>query len=229
MEQQSGGMAPMSEEEREIFRRVWRRVMPEDRPDCPFLLDEQTEAGAARPAPAGEETAASSSAMVERHPSQHTPAPAGATQPALSPSRAEQVLCMGERAAPQGPGLMRAVEETLSSARRYAALARQMSGTPARTLTALAQETRWGAKRLSTAYFLIAGVNYWPDRPRPGMGRKNVRAELRQAFQAAQRCAAHLEALADETCDPCLADLCLELAGQEHGRALTVRGLLERM
>ena len=26
--------------DREVFERVWRRVMPEDRPDCPFVLDE---------------------------------------------------------------------------------------------------------------------------------------------------------------------------------------------
>ena len=33
--------------DREVFERVWRRVMPEDRPDCPFVLDE---AAAAQPA-----------------------------------------------------------------------------------------------------------------------------------------------------------------------------------
>ena len=31
--------------DREVFERVWRRVMPEDRPDCPFTLysEEETE------------------------------------------------------------------------------------------------------------------------------------------------------------------------------------------
>lgn len=41
MEQQNTGMHPLSEEDRAVFRRVWRRVMPEDRPDCPILLDEE--------------------------------------------------------------------------------------------------------------------------------------------------------------------------------------------
>ena len=32
--------------DREVFERVWRRVMPEDRPDCPFrLYGEEEQAG----------------------------------------------------------------------------------------------------------------------------------------------------------------------------------------
>ena len=31
-------------EDAALFRRVWRRVMPEDRPDCPFTLDEDSPA-----------------------------------------------------------------------------------------------------------------------------------------------------------------------------------------
>lgn len=38
--------------DREVFERVWRRVMPEDRPDCPFTLysEEETEQAAVQPA-----------------------------------------------------------------------------------------------------------------------------------------------------------------------------------
>lgn len=36
--------------DREVFERVWRRVMPEDRPDCPFTLySEETEQAPVRP------------------------------------------------------------------------------------------------------------------------------------------------------------------------------------
>ena len=36
--------------DREVFERVWRRVMPEDRPDCPFTLySEETEHAPGRP------------------------------------------------------------------------------------------------------------------------------------------------------------------------------------
>lgn len=36
--------------DREVFERVWRRVMPEDRPDCPFTLySEETEHAPVRP------------------------------------------------------------------------------------------------------------------------------------------------------------------------------------
>ena len=40
---------PISGMDREVFERVWRRVMPEDRADCPFTLPE-AEAPAAVPA-----------------------------------------------------------------------------------------------------------------------------------------------------------------------------------
>lgn len=38
--------------DREVFERVWRRVMPEDRPDCPFTLysEEETEQASVQPA-----------------------------------------------------------------------------------------------------------------------------------------------------------------------------------
>lgn len=38
--------------DREVFERVWRRVMPEDRPDCPFTLysEEEMEQAAIQPA-----------------------------------------------------------------------------------------------------------------------------------------------------------------------------------
>ena len=36
--------------DREVFERVWRRVMPEDRPDCPFTLYSEEEQAAVRPA-----------------------------------------------------------------------------------------------------------------------------------------------------------------------------------
>ena len=38
--------------DREVFERVWRRVMPEDRPDCPFTLysEEEMEQAAVQPA-----------------------------------------------------------------------------------------------------------------------------------------------------------------------------------
>ena len=36
--------------DREVFERVWRRVMPEDRPDCPFTLYSEEEQVAVQPA-----------------------------------------------------------------------------------------------------------------------------------------------------------------------------------
>ena len=35
-------LTPSGQEDAALFRRVWRRVMPEERPDCPFTLDEDS-------------------------------------------------------------------------------------------------------------------------------------------------------------------------------------------
>lgn len=246
MEQENKGMHPLSEEERAVFRRVWRRVMPEDRPDCPILLDEEPPAprepmlmppegedlpegmpevhtGRLLPAPAE-----LPSMPVEGHPDQHTPAPAGATQPALVPRREGAVQCLGEAAAPQGPALMSAIDAELLAVRRFTTLARQSSGTAARTLAALSADARRSAKRLSTALFLISGIHFFPERE-PGTERLNVLTELRAAFRDAQRAAAHLNAVADETADACLAALARELAAGQLARAQAVRELLEEM
>ena len=52
---------PFSGVDREVFERVWRRVMPEDRADCPFTLPEEPAPAvpaAALPAPAEPEPSA---------------------------------------------------------------------------------------------------------------------------------------------------------------------------
>jgi len=41
--------APCGELDREAFERVWRRVMPTDRPDCPFTVDAPERAESAAP------------------------------------------------------------------------------------------------------------------------------------------------------------------------------------
>ena len=70
--------------DQEVFERVWRRVMPEDRPDCPFTLGED----AAAP-PAVQPPAAALPAVV------HT-APAGEQAPSRPVVGEEHdVPCLG--------------------------------------------------------------------------------------------------------------------------------------
>ena len=146
--------------DQEVFERVWRRVMPEDRPDCPFTLGED----AAAP-PAIQPPAVALPAVV------HT-APAGEQAPSRPVVGEEHdVPCLGASSAVYGAQLQRLIDRELADWRAYQALSRRAQGNSGRVLATIAADERRHAKRLSTAYFLISGVRYWPvDRvpiPRP--------------------------------------------------------------
>ena len=84
------------------------------------------------------------------------------------------------------------------------------------------------AKRLSTAYFLISGVQFWPDR-QPAAPAGTWMGVLRARFAAEQRGEAAYRAAAAQTVDPCLRELFLELAGDEAEHTWLLRGILEQM
>lgn len=87
--------------DQEVFERVWRRVMPEDRPDCPFTLGED----AAAP-PAIQPPAAALPAVV------HT-APAGEQAPSRPVVGEEHdVPCLGASSAVYGAQLQRLIDRS---------------------------------------------------------------------------------------------------------------------
>ena len=138
--------------DQEVFERVWRRVMPEDRPDCPFTLGED----AAAP-PAIQPPAVALPAVV------HT-APAGEQAPSRPVVGEEHdVTCLGASSAVYGAQLQRLIDRELADWRAYQALSRRAQGNSGRVLATIAADERRHAKRLSTAYFLISGVRYWPE------------------------------------------------------------------
>lgn len=195
--------------DREVFERVWRRVMPEDRPDNIIELN-----GAAVKAVA----------PIPRT----VPAPVA---PAEAPRRGEPeaVSCLGPASAVHGAELQAFIEGELSDFRTYQALARRCTGQAARTLGTIASDERRHAKRLSAAYFLISGVRYWP------LERAAVKVDgaywstLRNRFLAEQKGQAAYRAAAEGTEDPCLRELYLELAEEEESHGWLVRGILEAM
>ena len=81
--------------DREAFERVWRRVMPEERPDCPFTLDQ---------APA---------------PRQEAPVPPAAPVPPPA------VSCLGESSQAYAPALLAHLGDVVDAYRVYRALARR--------------------------------------------------------------------------------------------------------
>ena len=176
--------------DREVFERVWKRVMPNERGDCPF---EVVEAVAQRPLPA-----------VVVH---DTPA-----------AEEETVTCLGPASAVHGPQLQQYIDQELAAHRCCQALARRVPGAGGRMLSNLAAEKRRRAKRLSTAYFLISGVRYWPADRGSAPVLQPVQAALREQFQAQQRGAAcYLEALFHESAD------------EAEAHAWIIRSVLEQM
>ena len=76
------------------FQRVWQRVMPEPRPDCPFIVD---------PPP---------------------PVPAPSPAPAMAPTRRERLpVCLGEASVGELPTLERLLDMAEEGAQTYQALA----------------------------------------------------------------------------------------------------------
>lgn len=181
------------------FQRVWQRVMPQDRPDCPFTLEQ------ADPIPAPQPLVRAALAPLSVQAPQPTP-------------------CLGEASAGELPALS-ALMDTAARARQvYLALSRRMGGRGLPSAWA-AQKGRQ-LRRLGAAYFLIAGQEYTP---RPGaakLPRTNALA-LREGFRGEQRSAAALMEAQQATADPCLRQLYLELAAQDREIADQVRGKLE--
>ena len=204
--------------DQEVFERVWRRVMPEDRPDCPFTLGED----AAAP-PAIQPPAAALPAVV------HT-APAGEQAPSRPVVGEEHdVPCLGASSAVYGAQLQRLIDRELADWRAYQALSRRAQGNSGRVLATIAADERRHAKRLSTAYFLISGVRYWPVDRVPNPSPAPFSASLREHFMEEQRWAAAYQTAAAETADPCLHELFLELAGEEDSHAWLLRSVLEQL
>lgn len=196
---------------REVFRRVWDRVMPEGREACPFELEEE-----AVQVLSPEETAA---------PAENMSLPALVTR---APG-AEPELCLAEGSAHYGAQIQRYIDQELADWRAYQALARRVSGGAGRALNAMAADEHRHAKRLSTAYFLISGVRYWPARSGEHSRGMPIHAALRERFLAEQRGSASYRQAAGQTGDHCLAELFQELAGEEESHAWLIRSILEQM
>lgn len=198
-----------------VFERVWRRVMPEERADCPVRPGAVERAPQAAP----EEVCAALPAIRE------TPA---AREECPEPSPAQDVPCLGAASAVHGPQLQQMIDRELADYKTYQQLARRMGGPAGRVLAAMAAEERRHGKRLSTAYFLISGVRYWPVERVCADGSGTYLALLRLRFGEEQRGEAAYLAAAEETADPALRALFRELAGEENAHSWMIRGILEQ-
>lgn len=185
----------------EVFHRVWRRVMPEDRPDCPFTVEQegQTEAR--------ELTRTAVAGPPDR-------------QPQVAPVRqGKGNICLGAESLGELPALTRFLALTLSLEQAYRVLG------PGGFSARLAQEKAVQVGRLATACFLITGKR--PKRPETlGTNGLSGASGLRECYRAEQELAREL--LLAGTGDPCLASLYRELAGEDQRSAGQIREQLER-
>ncbi len=217
MEQErSPGVRQETDEER--FARIWRRVMPQDRPDCPFTLCEEAPDTARRLMPnAGDRP---NQAAVPAF----APAP-----PAPAPVRGAPAAPAGEEGGvTMGVFLQGRITVELTAAHTYRSMARQVGGTAAQTLAAMAADKTRNAKRLSVAYFLLSGVRLQVAPPAGGP-KGTLVGNLRQCFLGEQASENAYRAAAEQTDDVGLREIFDELGADNAAHAGLLRGILERL
>lgn len=195
----------------EAFRRVWRRVMPEDRADCPFTVDTPD----TLPQP------------VTQAPSLPTFMAPTATPPGPPPRPMSSAppVCLGE----QSTGELSQLEMLLGAAAEalqiYRSLARRWPREP--LLTQLAAEKQRQVRRLSAAHFLISGKEHsLPIGQLPRFG--SLPLALRSRHRAEQEAALTFLRTSNSSSDPCLIELYRGLGLECQRFARRIRARLER-
>ena len=206
-----GGMCAC---DREVFERVWRRVMPEGAEDCPIELRPEPE-GAAR---VQEEPNCGELALPE-------PTARRTSEYQIQPD----TLCLGQASARYAPLLQEMIDGETEDWRLYQTLARRAVGSGARMLGSMAADERRHVRRLAAAYFLITGERCQAQGQQGSRPVPDLMAGLREQFIQEQRSAAAYQGVAAECADPCLQQLYRELAQEEEMHARLIRNLLEQM
>ncbi|MPM15076.1 hypothetical protein SDC9_61442 [bioreactor metagenome] len=213
-----GGPDPgMYGSDRELFKRVWRRVMPNPGENCPIELYGENENALALP----NQQANLMPAQPDNTWGRQEPCQANQAQYTVA-----EPSCLGEESEVYAEQLQGFICDELRDYRCYQALARRSDAFSARVLSGLAADEHRHAKRLAAAYFLITGIRYWPEHlPIPPV--RNYYTALRQRFAGEQQGAAEYSAAAEQVNDTCLRDLYLELAEDEARHAQMIRSTLE--
>ena len=201
--------------DRDIFLRVWQRVAPEERPDCPITVETD-----AHPTPAATDNNAGERVV----PRQLSPEGTGDD----FPSR-DDVPCLGSGAAHDRERLQEFIDRELALSHAYQALARRVNGPGGRVISALANGVRKRAKRLSAALFLISVVRFWPQEGQTAPAPRSYLGALREHFLAEQDRGCAYRAAAEDCRDVCLRALYLELSAECNENAGRIRALLESM
>lgn len=208
--------------DREVFAKVWARVAPNSGEGCPIQVLPPEPLSPAVPA-----VPVVPAVPIAPAVSSPSPAPRVDTLGEDDPGPGE-VACLGAAAGDHGALLQSFIRHELEDWRTYQALARRGGGMASRTLSAMAADERRHARRLSAAYFLIAGIRFLPETP-PARREGSFFGALRNRFWEEQHGAAAYLSAAEETDDLCLAALYRDLAGEELAHADLIRSLVEQL
>lgn len=203
--------------DRDLFLRVWNRVMPVERPDCPIVVERSGEMNQ----PAVPAVQSMPTEMIAQ------PMPAADSAGDDFPTR-DDVPCLGSAGEADRGRLQEMIGQELAAWRSYQHLARR-GGQGGRTLAALSAGCRRRAKRLSAALFLISGVRFWPAEQVAVPIPRSYFAALREHFLSEQDRGGAYRAAAEESRDHCLQMLYLDLADDCAGHAVCIRTLLENV
>lgn len=242
--------------DREIFARVWRRVMPTASQTCPIELEQQPQVQtmpsqpqavtpmlpATSPMPQAVSPMPQPQAIADGVYVQETQTTPGCSSNALvmSPSQTQtvnasevaprrDVSCLGRSSAVNAALLREMIDGETEDWRIYQALARRLSGSGSKTLGSLAADERRHARRLSTAYFLITGQRYQPQGQGGSRPVPDLMNGLREQYLQEQRECSAYQGAAAETGDECLSALFLELSEDKTLHCQTIRALLEQL
>lgn len=193
--------------DRDVFLRVWQRVMPEEREDSPITV-ERSERAAELTTVAGQMSAAPRDEAGDDFPTR------------------EDVPCLGSGGEAERERMQEFITQELVHWRSYQMLARR-AGQGGRMLAAMASGSRKRAKRLSAALFLISGIRFWPSEPPTVSVPRSYFGALRELFLSEQNRSGAYRAAAEECQDQCLCALYLDLADESMEHACRIRTLLE--
>jgi len=200
--------------DRDVFERVWKRVMPEGMSEGPIQI--VPDAGTQSP-----QTEPMQNGLTLWNRGETTGTSPMAEQP--------EALCLGQGSARYAPLLQEMIDGETEDWRLYQMLARRAAGSGARMLGSMAADERRHVRKLSAAYFLITGERWQPRGQEGSRPVQEVMTGLREQFIQEQREAAAYQGAAAESSDPCLRQLFRELAQEEGMHARMIRSLLEQM
>ena len=190
----------------ETFRRVWARVMPDQR-DSPLVLSPPAPAPRNGKKPEPQEK----TIPWERRPPEKKPEREEKTAPReRDEERLERLMDLSREGA-EGAG----------------ALARRM-GNRGREMMGIAEDHRRALRRLAAAYFLLTGHRRRPEIRSPGR-HGDLEMDLRERFLWERRWENVCREAAEGAEDPALKELCRELAQDASLHQRAVRTSLERM